>query len=66
MKLSEYTLMSILCDNCRHWLQLLGGLLIITVSVCGCVYTGLYSSLNPTTKIVIISSVTIIDVVFFK
>ena len=51
---------------CRHWLQLLGGLLIIVVSVGGCVYTGSYSSLPPTTKIAIISTVTIIDVVFFK
>ena len=50
----------------RHWVQLLCGLLIIAVSVGGCVYTGSYSSLNSTTKIVIISSVTIIDVVFFK
>ena len=50
----------------RHWLQLLGALLIVAVSVGGCVYAGAYSTLNSTAKIVIISSVTIVDVVFFK
>ena len=58
--------MHVLCPILRHWFQLAGALLIIGVSVGGCVYTGLYSSLNSTTKIAIISSVSIVDVVFFK
>lgn len=50
----------------RHWAQLVGALLVLLLSVVGCVYVGVWSHLNTNPKIGIISCVVIVNIVLFK